>query len=305
MRKAFVATLLALAKRDSSIMLLTGDIGFNALEEFRDTLPKQFLNCGVAEQNMVSVATGLALEGRKVFVYSIIPFVTFRCLEQIRDDVCYHNLPICITGVGAGYAYGILGTTHHPIEDIGALRSFPNLRIVTPGDPFETEAAVEAIVHDFHPTYLRLGKAGEPKLYPAKPDFAIGKVLELQQGTDVLFLASGTMLETGQQAAAKLTEQGHSVHLVSVHSIKPFDEAFLLKQATSHKLIVTLEEHSIEGGLGSAAAETLSALGTHAPLLRIGAPDQFADIVGSQQFFRTKYGLTADAVSAKIQERLR
>ncbi len=157
MRNAFCRSLARLAEADPDVMLLTGDLGFGVFEEFRDRFPKQFVNAGVAEQNMVSVAAGLALAGKTVFTYSIIPFAVFRCLEQIRDDVCYHDLPVCVVGVGAGYSYGHMGPTHHALEDIGVLRTLPGLSVLSPADGFEAEGAVEAFARHRRPCYLRLG----------------------------------------------------------------------------------------------------------------------------------------------------
>ncbi len=242
MRKAFIRALVSLAEKDPSVMLLTGDIGFNALEEFRDGFPKQFLNCGVAEQNMMGIAAGLALSGRRVFAYSIIPFVTFRCFEQIRDDIAYQNLPVCITGVGSGYGYGILGSTHHPLEDVAVMQSLPNMAVVCPGDPLEVEAAVHAVALRQQPTYLRLGKAGEPSVHPSLPaDFRIGKAITIREGTDLTLFASGTMLETGAKAAEILSAGGISVRLISMHTIKPLDTDAVHSAAAETKLVVTLE----------------------------------------------------------------
>jgi transketolase len=250
MRTAFVKTLLALAQEHSDIMLVTGDLGFTVLEEFRDTLPKQYLNAGVAEQNMIGVAAGLALCGKRVFVYSIIPFATYRCLEQTRNDVCYHNLPVCVVGVGAGYSYGYQGSTHHALEDISVMRSLPNISVVCPGDPLEAAAAVRAIAEARTPAYLRLGKAGEPNIHTSMPDFHLGKALRLSDGKDLTIIATSTMLETGKAAADLLIKEGHSVRFVSMPCVKPIDEEEIARAATETKLIVTIEEHGSIGGLG-------------------------------------------------------
>ena len=303
MRKAFVSTLTALAKKDPRIMLVTGDLGFNALEEFRDTLPDQYLNAGVAEQNMIGVAAGLALSGRIVFAYSIIPFVTYRCFEHVRDDVAYHNLPVCMVGVGGGYGYGILGSTHHSLEDVAIMRTLPNTAVICPGDPLEVAAAVPAIIAAGTPAYLRLGKAGEPNVHSGPlTNFAIGQGIVLQDGTDVALITGGTMLETGRDAAKMLQEKGISVRLIDLHTVKPIDRALILAAAHDTKLIVTLEEHGPIGGLGGAVAEVLSELPAHARHLTLSAPDAFAGDIGSQNYFRAKAGLTATGVTEAIRQ---
>lgn len=306
MRNAFVRTLTALAKDDPSLMLLTGDLGFTVLENFRDTYPNQYLNAGVAEQNMIGVACGLALSGKRVFVYSIVPFVTFRCFEQIRNDLCYHHLPVCIVGVGAGYSYGHMGSTHHALEDVSVMRSLPSMTVVCPGDPLEVEGAVRAIATLNGPAYLRLGKAGEPILHDKDHfDFTLGKAIRMIDGRDVAILASSVMLDTAKKVAASLTDQNVSVRLLSMHTIKPIDRVAIEAAARETKLIVTIEEHSSIGGLSSAVAEVLSALPTHAPQLTFSAPDQFTDTVGSQNFLRARTSLDEKTITTSILSALK
>lgn len=304
MRTAFVRTLTALAKEDPSLMLLTGDLGFMVLEGFRDALPKQYLNAGVAEQNMIGVATGLALSGKRVFVYSIIPFVTFRCLEHIRNDICYHNVPVCVVGVGGGYSYGHMGSTHHALEDIAVMRSLPNMRVICPGDPLETEAAVRAIVEHPGPCYLRLGKAGEPALHHEPFSLEIGKTIEMRTGTDVTLIATGAMLETARAAAEQLEALGISAGLLSMHTVKPIDADAVARVAKTG-LIATVEEHSRIGGLGSAVAESLAERGILCRQLIFAAPDAFAPTVGSQSYLRAKAGLTAERIAGEVEKVVR
>ncbi len=299
MRTAFIRTLTALAKDDPSIMLLTGDLGFSVLEEFRDALPRQYLNAGVAEQNMIGVATGLALSGKRVFVYSIAPFVTFRCLEHIRNDVCYHDVPVCIVGVGGGYSYGHMGPTHHALEDIAVMRSLPNMRVLCPGDPLETAAAVRAIVEHPGPCYLRLGKAGEPALHREPFSLEIGKAIEMFSGSDAMLIATGAMLETARDAVLLLEARGIRAGLLSMPTVKPFDAGAVVLAARAG-LIATVEEHSRIGGLGSAVAETLAERRILCPHVLFAAPDAFADAVGSQSSLRAKAGVTAATVAAEI-----
>lgn len=301
MRTTFVNTLTALAKEDPSIWLLTGDLGFTVLERFRDELPEQYLNAGVAEQNMVGVAAGLAMTGKRVFVYSIVPFATFRCFEHIRNDVCYHELPVCIVGVGGGYSYGHMGSTHHALEDIAALRALPNMTVVCPGDPLEVECAVRAIVKHPGPCYLRLGKAGEPRLHdPENFSFTLGKAIEMLHGNDVTIIATSNMLETALKTANLLKEKNLQPRLLSMHTVKPIDLNALYKAADETPLIVTVEEHIPIGGLSSAVAEALAGYTKRPPQLICSAPDRFADTTGSQQFFRTRAGLTPEAIVERI-----
>jgi len=301
MRNTFVRTLTEIGKKDKNVILLTGDLGFNALEPFSDACPLQYLNVGIAEQNMVGVAAGLAMSGKRVFCYSIIPFVTFRCCEHVRDDLAYHNLPVTMVGVGSGYAYGILGSTHHSLEDVAVLRSFPNMTVICPGDPLEVEAAMNALANYNGPCYLRLGKAGEPNIHKGKlEDFEIGKSITIRDGSDVTIVATGSMLQTAAEAADLLEKEGTSVRLVSMHTLKPLDEEVIGKASKETGLIVTLEEHSHIGGLSSAVAQVLSKESSHAPHLTIAAPDVFANDVGSQKYFREKDGLTPEGVLEKI-----
>ncbi|MEI8230792.1 MAG: transketolase C-terminal domain-containing protein [Candidatus Peregrinibacteria bacterium] len=304
MRNAFVRTLLALARNDPNILLLTGDLGYSVFEEFRDTLPHQYLNVGVMEQNMVSVAAGLALNGKKVFTYSIIPFATFRCFEQIRNDVCYHRLPVCIVGVGAGYSYGSMGATHHTLEDIAVMRSLPDMTVVCPGDPVEAEGAVRAIVAASGPCYLRLGKAGEPKLHAEGTRIVLGSSIEMRRGTAVTLIATSTMLQTAVEVTERLSQQNISARLLSMHTVKPIDAEAVLRAARETPLIVTLEEHSPIGGLGSAVAEALSLHGVLAHHLLCAGPDAFATFCGSQDYLRRQCGLDPETICARVTERL-
>ncbi len=301
MRTAFVRTLTALAQHDPSIMLLTGDLGFTVLEQFRDQLPNQYLNAGVAEQNMIGTAAGLAMSSKRVFVYSIVPFVTFRCLEHIRNDLCYHNLPVCVVGVGGGYSYGHMGSTHHALEDISALRSLANMTVVCPGDPMEVEAAVKQIALLDGPCYLRLGKAGEPTLHDAKTfSFTLGKAITMHEGKDVTLIGTSNMLETAVKTADLLAARNVSVRLLSMHTVKPIDRDALAKAAAETTLIATIEEHSAVGGLGSAVAETLAGADRRPKHLIFSAPDAFAETTGSQSFLRKRARLTPEDIADRI-----
>jgi len=302
MRQAFVKAILEAAKKDKRIVLLTGDLGFSVLEEFQKRFPKRFFNVGVAEQNMIGVAAGLALSGKKVFVYSIIPFVTLRCFEQVRNDICYQNLNVKLVGVGEGFSYGVLGMTHFSLEDIGAMRNLINMTVICPGDPVETELAVKQSVNFPGPLYLRLGKSGEPIVYSKQPDFEIGKGIIVKEGRDIAIIATGNMLYNGKQAAEKLQENGISVRLISMHTIKPIDKEIILRAAKETKAIFTVEEHNIIGGLGSAVAEILAESGSNVLFKRIAVPDNLIKDIGSQNYLREKFGLTAEAITKFIFE---
>jgi transketolase len=302
MRTAFIETLLAAAERDERIVLLTGDLGFGVVEPFANRFPTRFINMGVAEQNMTGVATGMALSGRVVFTYSIANFPTLRCLEQIRNGPCYHNANVKIVSVGGGLAYGSLGMSHHATEDIAVMRALPNLRVVAPGDPVETRCAVDAIIEADGPAYLRLGRAGEPTVHATSISFELGRALEFSSGTDITLISTGGMLATTASAAAALRDDGISCRVLSMHTIKPLDTQSILRAATQTRLVVTIEEHSVTGGLGGAVAEVMAeAQPRTATLKRIGLPSAFVSCAGSRDFLAKEYGLTADAIMSTIR----
>jgi len=298
MRIRFVNTLLEMAKRDERIMLLTGDLGFSVFEEFIEKLPKQYLNAGIAEQNMTGVAAGMAIEGKIPLIYSIIPFVTMRNFEQIRDDICYQNLNVKIVGIGEGFSYGPYGHTHYGLEDIGILRTLPGITILSPGDPMEAELATREALSISGPVYIRLGKAGEPKVHKSKPNFHVGKGIVIKEGKDLVIFASGTMLPTALEVASLLGN--YSVMVASMHTIKPLDEMLIKKLSKVMRGMFTLEEHSIIGGLGSAVAEVLAENYAKITFKRFGSPDRFNKVTGTQQFMRKINGLSADYIAEEI-----
>lgn len=302
MRKTFVKTLLEQAKKDPDIILLTGDLGFMALEEFRDILPKQFLNMGIAEQNMMGFAAGLALTGKKPYVYSIVPFLTMRPFEQVRDDICEHNLDITLAGPGAGFSYSHNGPTHYGLEDISLMRSLPNMTVVCPGDPVEVAAATKASVKHKGPMYIRLGKAGEPRLHKRAIKFKIGKAITMQTGKDVSLIATSNLLQNAVEAGKILRAQKINCRVLSIHTIKPIDKTAILKAARETQAIITLEEHSIIGGLGSAVAEVLAENNSHIKFKRLGVPDTYPKVIGSQNFYRQMYGLSPEQVAEEIKK---
>ena len=292
MRIAFVETLIERARQDKSIFLVTGDLGFSVFENFRKEFSNRYLNAGVQESNMMGMAAGLALSGKTVFTYSIIPFTTLRCIEFIKNDVCAHNANVKIVGVGQGYSYSIYGHTHHAIEDVGALRSLPNLRIIAPGDPAESRAATYAIATTPGPFYLRLGKKGEPAIHQNPLSFVIGKGIVVHDGADVALFASGGMLENAALARETLIAQGISTALVSMPTIKPIDAELIREYASRARVFLAIEEHNIIGGLGSAVAEVLAESPHNPHFKRIGIPDVFGMRIGSQDYMREQVGLS-------------
>ncbi|MEK9166379.1 MAG: transketolase C-terminal domain-containing protein [Patescibacteria group bacterium] len=306
MRQAFIETLEALAAKDKNIFLLNGDLGFSVLEGFTAKFPGRSLNMAVAEQNMVGVAAGLALSGKTVFVYSIIPFVTMRVFEQVRNDIVLQNANVKIVGVGSGLTYGQLGPTHHSIEDIALMRVLPNMTVLCPGDPFEARALTEAAAKIKGPVYLRIGKKGEPVAHQNAPKLKVGKGFLVQDGKDITLVATGNMLYNALVATKLLGEKGVSARLLSLYTVKPIDAEILLKAVSETRAIFTLEEHSVMGGLGSAVAETLLESG-RAPKLfyRFGIRDVITKNSGSQEYLRSIHGLLPGQIAKKIFEMLK
>ena len=303
MRNAFARELTRLADSDPRVVLLMGDIGNRLFDEFKARFPERFFNCGIAEANMMSVAAGMAMCGLRPVVYTIVPFVTARCLEQIRVDVCYHHAPVVIVGVGGGLSYASLGATHHACDDLALLRVLPGIKIVCPGDPTEVRLALQGALAQDDPVYLRLGKKGEPMVHGEEPVFEIGRGIVLRVGTGITLLSTGNLLPTAVEVADRLEAEGLTVRLVSFHTVKPLDEALLQDSFADGVLVVTLEEHSVIGGLGGAVAEWLSEQSPQpARLLRIGTPDRFFHEAGGQSYARQRLGLDAEAIVRRIVE---
>lgn len=296
MRTAFIETLCHLAQHDNRIWLLCGDLGYSVLEGFAEQFPERFVNVGVAEQNMTGVAAGLALSGKVVFTYSIANFPVMRCLEQIRNDVCYHNLNVKIVAVGGGLAYGSSGYTHHAVEDLAVMRSMPNMTVLAPADPVETRLATQAIVEWPGPCYLRLGKAGEPCLHTTQPAFSIGKAIEVRSGHDVTLISTGGMLGAVIEAAQKLDCLGYSAQVLSMPTLYPLDEMAVLDAATRTGRIVTCEEHG-PGGLGSAVAETLAQARRPVAFMPLRLRREAVAVAGSQEMLRSMQGLSPAGIA--------
>lgn len=306
MRTAFIETLFELALNDERITLMVGDLGFGVVTDFMERLPEQFVNVGVAEQNMTGLATGMALSGKVVFTYSIANFPVLRCLEQIRNDACCHRANVKIVSVGAGMAYGSLGISHHATEDIAITRSIPNLVVVSPGDPAEARAATRALVEHDGPAYLRLGRAGEPEVHATDPAFELGKVMILRDGSDATLITTGGQLHATLQAADALAERGIHARVVDMHTIKPLDERAILDAASETEAIFTIEEHSVIGGLGGAVAEILMESETRPRFFkRIGLNDTFSSLVGDHDYLRAHYGLDTSGILSIVLAVLR
>jgi transketolase len=302
MRNAFLDELFELAKGDARIVFVTGDLGFSVVERYMEELPDQFVNAGVAEQNMTGLAAGMALCGRIVFTYSIANFPTLRCLEQIRNDVCYHDANVKVVSVGGGFAYGSLGMTHHATEDLGVMRMLPNMVVVAPGDPIETRAATKAIAAYPGPCYLRLGKSGEPVVHEQEISFALGRAIIVRDGSDVTLISTGGMLHGAMGAAESLAVDGVDVRVISMHTLEPLDKEAVFAAARETQAIITLEEHSIVGGLGSAVAELLAESSERVPFRRMGVPHRFSPRVGSQEFMLGENGLDLEGVRATVAD---
>ncbi len=306
MRNAFADELTKLGSTDKRVVMLSGDIGNRLFDKFKDANPDRFFNCGVAEQNMMGLAAGMAMSGLRPVAYTITPFITSRCLEQIRTDACYHELPVTIVAVGAGLAYSGLGPTHHACEDIALLRALPNMKVVCPADAWEVRGALRAALRQDGPVYIRMGKKGEPVIHSEVPaSFEIGRAITIEDGADVCLLSTGNMLPEAIEAAHALREKGITARVVSFHTVKPLDEACLSEAFARFKLVVTIEEHSLIGGFGSAVAEWVIDNGVRtAPLLRIGTPDRFFKKSGEQEYAREELGLTGHQIADRVARAL-
>ena len=303
MRIAFVNTLYKLAAQNPNIILITGDLGFSVFEDYIKEFPRQFLNAGVAEQNMTGIAAGIAMEGKIPLIYSIVPFVTMRNFEQVRNDICYQDLDVKIVGVGAGYSYGMYGHTHYGLEDMGILRTIPGITIIAPGDPVEVELATVAALKTRGPIYIRLGKAGESLVHKIRPKFEIGKGIVIAEGKDITLLACGTMLPVALEVSDILKNK-YSVKVVSMHTVKPIDDVLIKNLSRKMKGIFTLEEHAAIGGLGSAVAEVLAENRLDAFFKRFGTPDHFSKVSGKQKYMREQNGLSAKIIAGEIVKKI-
>jgi transketolase len=302
MRDAFVQRLTQLAERDARIMLVTGDLGFGVLTDFALRFPEQFINAGVAEQNMTSLATGLALEGYIVFTYSIANFAFMRCLEQIRNDAAYHKANVNVVAVGGGFSYGQLGVTHHATEDLSIMRSIPEVAVLCPGDDWEAAEAAEAMAYRPGTCYIRLDRSSAERTDQPGERFTLGQARTVRDGSDVALLAAGGMLSVACEAAEQLALRDIQCQVTSMHTLSPFDLDAVLRAARETGGIVTLEEHRVEGGLGGAVAEHLLEADCIPDFFfRIGLRGGFPSVVGSQSYLRELSGLDCRSVVATVE----
>ena len=302
MRTAFINQLCALAEQDERIWLLCGDLGYSVIDTFADRFPSRYLNVGVAEQNMTGVAAGLALEGKNVFTYSIANFPIMRCMEQIRNDVCYHDLNVKIVAVGGGLAYGSHGYTHHAVEDLAVMSAMPNLMIAAPADPIEARAITELFVTTHGPGYLRLGKAGEPILHAADTKVELGRAIQVVDGGDLTVIGIGGMLGTVLKASEELRQRGIYPRILSMPFLIPLDTAAILDAAEETGAILTVEEHG-PGGLGAAVAETLAMRGRAVSFRSLRLAKSPIKMSGTQEELRAAQGLSVEGI-IQASERL-
>jgi transketolase len=305
-RNAFADEITKLAQADKRIVLLSGDIGNRLFDRFKEACPQRFYNCGVAEANMIGLAAGLALCGLRPVCYTIAPFLTYRCMEQIRVDLCYHHVPVTLVGTGAGLAYASLGATHHSCEEVGMLRLLPGLNVMAPGDAWEVRACLGAALAQDHPTYIRIGKKGEPLVHESRPEMRVGQALQLSAGSDVALLSSGAMLPEVVALSKLLEGQGIRPSVYSLPTVKPLDTQLLEKVFADFRLIATIEEHSVLGGLGGSIAEWKA---DHPKLpgrlLRFGTEDVFLHETCEQEEAREHFGLVSKPMAERIAAALR
>lgn len=301
MRTVFINHLIQQAELDSSIYLITGDLGFSVLEKFKEKFPDRFINAGIAEQNMIGMAAGLAMTGKKVFLYSIIPFITMRCFEQIRNDICYQQLSVKLVGVGGGLSYAPFGLTHHAVEDVAIMRALPTMTIVAPGSKYETEYLAPAFCNNPGPGYLRLSNNQELVTYQQENTPKLGKILDVIPNTKNIILASGNALDLGFMICKQLAEQGISIGLASVHTLKPLDKEYLSTKQKGLQSIFTLEEHSVIGGLGEAVSKIVCEEFNQKIKFKVfGINDFYFHETGSRQDLLAKAGLTSEKICAEI-----
>lgn len=304
MRDSFVKTLMDIAEKDKNVVLITGDLGFGVLKPFWEKFPDQFINAGIAEQDMTGFAAGMALCGKTVFTYSIGNFPTLRCIEQIRNDCAYHNANVKIVCVGGGFTYGPLGMSHHATEDIAVMRAMPDVTVFAPGDAAEAAACTKAMYETPGTCYLRLGRGGEPKIHENAVDFTVGKAIEIRHGKRVALFSTGAVYEEVAGAAKMLENAGITPAVYTFPSVKPIDKALIKKCAAEFELITTVEEHNIVGGFGSAVAEVMATVPCKARLALIGLEDKYSSTVGSQKYLREIYGMSAEKIFERISEEI-
>ena len=273
MRNAYLETLYDIAQKDKRVYAVISDNGAIVYDKYRRDLPGQYINAGISEANMVGMAAGMARRGKIPFAYTIGAFLAYRAYEFIMNDVCLQNQNVKLVGIGAGCSYSLLGSSHHSIFDIAALRTLPNLTIFSPASPIEVRKAVRSAYEMEGPVYLRLGTNREPEIYDRDYDFVVGKAVTLREGNDITLMGTGSIMADVLRAADELSTDGVSVRVLDFHTIKPLDEEAIKLVAEETKRIITVEEHSIYGGFGCAVAEVIAESGTTVQFKRIGLTD--------------------------------
>lgn|SRR5574340_130413 len=302
MRNAFADEITRLGSSDERVILLSGDIGNKLFDKFKDANNGRYMNCGIAEANMMGVAAGMALSGLRPVIYTITPFTTTRCLEQIRVDACYHHVPVIIVGTGSGLSYAELGPTHHSCEDLAILRVLPGMTVLAPCESRDLRALLRAALDQEGPVYIRIGKKDEPKVYPeTMPPMEIGRATRIREGSDVCLIATGTIMGEVVRAAQLMEEKGISVRIESFHTVKPLDTECLADSFSQCRLVAVIEEHSQLGGLAGGIAEWRAGQrGKLADMVGFGVPDEFLHEIGTQAYARRKFGLTAENISSRM-----
>lgn len=301
----FAATLIELAEADCSVIVVTSDSrGSGKLGPFGRALPRQLVEVGIAEQNLVGISAGLAAAGKNVLAVSPACFLTARSLEQIKNDVCYSDVPVTLVGISAGVSYGALGSTHHSLHDLAVLRAIPNLKIVVPADNFETREAIRAASRSKHPMFVRFGKAPMFDLHAPNAKFEVGKAITLREGNDVAFIGTGETVVHCLLAAGELAEQGLNCRVLSVHTVKPLDCEAVIRGGRECRAMVTAEEHSVHGGMGEACASALMQAGVNMPFRIVGVPDEDT-VTGAQADIFRHYGLCMEGLCATAKRLIR
>ena len=299
MRKVFANALIELAENNPKICFITPDMGYSIIDDFQIKFPDRYFNLGISEQNVIAVAAGMALSGYKPYVYSVIPFIVHRCLEQIRVNISYTNLDVKVIGIGAGFEYGIAGATHQGTEDITIMRSLPNFEVYSPGSFYEMEAITKLTAQNNHPTYIRIGRMKNSEVH-SRDKIEPGKAAIVEEGKDVAFVATGSMLPVAYEVAQEFKKDGINPMVISMHAIKPIDKECILNLINGGYKIYTFEEHTILGGLGSAIAEIIAESGKAVQFKRIGINDEFSHIVGNSQYIREQFKLDKEGILKQL-----
>ena len=296
MRDAFVKALTELAEEDDKVFFITADLGFGVFDQFANDFPNQYLNIGVAEQNMVGVATGLGLEGRKVFTYSIANFSTLRCLEQIRNDAAYHEINLTVVASGGGFTYGGLGMSHHATEDLAIMRSLPGMKVVSPSTAWEAYHATKQLCNLEGVGYLRIEKGGISSPPTDKTIFRVGESIQMKEGSDLTIISTGGIIIESIKAQEALLKQGISSRVISMHTLKPIDKESIIQAVKDCGHIITVEEHNKIGGLGSAVSEVITEYNLNTKFDSIALEDVYSSVVGSQEYLRKYYKLDSNSI---------